>query len=55
MLIGKCKKCDVYFTGWALLDSKYRQCPECGTELEVFEKDIGSDCDEDDCISPGIQ
>jgi hypothetical protein len=37
MLEGRCPKCGIRYYGWALFDTKYQTCPDCGTELELKE------------------
>lgn len=33
---GKCPQCGASFTGWALIDSQYQTCPNCGIKLEII-------------------
>jgi len=37
MLEGKCPKCGVHYTGWALRNPRYQSCTYCGAALEITE------------------
>ena len=36
-MIGKCRKCDAIFRGWALDDPVKRICEKCGGIVEIME------------------
>ena len=36
-MIGKCRKCDAIFHGWALDDPVNRICEKCGGIVEIME------------------